>query len=39
MPRHILPTPFIIHPPDDLPERRPDLRRHGQQLASLYADN
>ncbi len=38
MPRHIHPSPFVLHPPADLLEQRPDLRRMASELAHHYAE-
>ena len=38
MPRNIHSQPFVIHPPDDLLRRYPDLRRMSSALAGLYAE-
>lgn len=37
MPHHIHPTPFIIHPPEDLVTKQPGLRRLAFSLALKYA--
>jgi hypothetical protein len=37
MPRHIHPNSFIIHPPDDLVRRQPELRRLSHTLSLKYA--
>jgi len=39
MPRHIHSTPFIIHPPEDLVRRQPDLRRWSHALGQKYANS
>jgi hypothetical protein len=38
MPRHVHPTAFVIHPPEDLVRQQPGLRTLGAQLSSKYAD-
>jgi tetratricopeptide (TPR) repeat protein len=38
MPRRVYPTPFIIHPPDDLVQKQPALRHLSSKLAQEYAD-
>ena len=37
MPRHVHPTPFIIHPPEDLVRKQPGLRRLSHALGLKYA--
>ena len=37
MPRHVYPTPFTIHPPDDLARKQPELRRLSHALSLKYA--
>ena len=39
MPHHIHPTPFIIHPPEDLATKQPELRRLAFGLALKYASS
>jgi len=37
MPRNVHPNPFVIQPPADLVEKRPELQRYGRQLSLKYA--
>lgn len=39
MPRYVHPTPFIIHPPEDLVRKQPDLRRLSHSLGLKYASS
>ncbi len=39
MPRNIHPTPFIIHPEDDLVQKHPELKRLSFSLSQKYADH
>lgn len=38
MPKLVYPTPFIIHPAEDMVEHQPALRHMSTRLANLYAD-
>lgn len=37
MPRNVHPIPFVIQPPADLVEKRPELQRYSRQLSLKYA--